>query len=54
MSSAEYLGWNQQIKRTIDCANGVGAIAMPEFNKIINKYIEAELVNTSDIDYLNE
>ena len=54
IKSADYLGWKEQIKRTIDCANGVGAHSMPEFNKILSKYIDAELVNTSDHDYLNK
>jgi hypothetical protein len=29
--SADYLGWKHTISRSIDCANGVGAIAMPHF-----------------------
>jgi phosphoacetylglucosamine mutase len=53
-NAANYLGWKQTIQRTVDCANGVGAKAMPYFSEIIKDYIAAELVNTSDDDYLNK
>jgi hypothetical protein len=46
--AADYLGWKQPIHRTIDCANGVGAKAMPNFNPLIKEYIVAELTNTND------
>jgi phosphomannomutase len=52
--AADYLGWKNIINRTIDCANGVGAKAMPNFNNLIKNYITAELNNTSDDEFLNK
>jgi phosphomannomutase len=51
--AADYLGWKHTIQRTIDCANGVGANAMPQFNPLISKYIVAELSNAHDDEFLN-
>lgn len=48
------MGWKNIIERTIDCANGVGAKAMPHFNPLIKKYINANLINTDDDEFLNE
>lgn len=52
--AADFLGWKNTIERTIDCANGVGAKAMPHFSALINKYIHANLINTDDDEFLNE
>jgi phosphoacetylglucosamine mutase len=51
--TADYLGWKQPISRTVDCANGVGAVAMPHFNELVSKYIKVTLINTNDHEYLN-
>ena len=52
--AADYLGWKEQLHRTVDCANGVGAVAMPHFNELIKTYISAELSNISEDEYLNK
>lgn len=52
--SADYLGWSHTITRTIDCANGIGAKAMPEFSNLISKYITAHLANNNEDEYLNK
>lgn len=52
--AADYLGWKEKINRTIDCANGVGAVAMPHFNELIKDYINAELNNAGDAEFLNK
>lgn len=54
IKSAEYLGWKEPIQRTVDCANGVGASAMPHFSELIENFIHPELLNTSDDEYLNK
>jgi len=54
LKGANYLGWDKIIHRTVDCANGVGAAALPHFNLIIKDYINAEMINSQDHEYLNK
>ena len=57
IKAANYLGWKEAQpplkKRSIDCANGVGGHSMPEFASLIKEYIDVELYNKDQNEFLN-
>lgn len=38
----------------MDCANGVGAVALPEFAALCKDYLKIDMINTSDHEFLNK